>query len=135
MHRLINCMQQDFCVLMHWKLLLPPATKFAKVIFLHLSVSHSVHRGGSASRVSASTWVCIGGGGLYLGFCIQGVCSGGGLPRGVCIQAGFASNWGCLYLACLHPRGLGKLPPPPSDTTRYGQRAGGTRPTGMDPCY
>ena len=26
-----------------------PQTKFAKVMFLHLSVSHSVHRGGSAS--------------------------------------------------------------------------------------
>ena len=86
-------MQQDFCVLMHWKLLLPPATKFAKVMFLHLSVSHSVHRGGSASRVSASTWVCIMGGVCIWGSASRGSAQGG-LPRGVCIQAGFASNWG-----------------------------------------
>ena len=33
--------------------LLPPAKKFAKVMFLQLSVSHSVHGGG----------FCIGGGG------------------------------------------------------------------------
>ena len=56
-----------------------PQTKFAKVMFLHLSVSHSVHRGG------------------------------------------------------LH-RGLGRPPPPPSDTTGYSQRAGGTYPTEMHSC-
>ena len=32
-----------------------PQTKFAKVMFIHPSVSHSVHRGGSASRGSASS--------------------------------------------------------------------------------
>ena len=32
----------------------------------------------------------------------------------------------------LHPGGLGR--PPPSDTTRYGQRADGTHPTGMHSC-
>ena len=29
---------------------LPPAMKFAKVMFLHLSVSHSVHGGGMVSQ-------------------------------------------------------------------------------------
>ena len=33
--------------------LLPPAKKFAKVMFLQLSVSHSVHGGGSASAGGA----------------------------------------------------------------------------------
>ena len=57
-----------------------PQKKFAKVMFLHLSVSHSVHRG-----------------------------RGG-----------------------LHPGGQ---TPSPSDTTGYGQRAGGRHPTGMHSCF
>ena len=65
------------------------------VMFLHLSVSHSVHRGEgmSASRGSASSRVCIQWGGLH--------------PWGVCIQRG------------LHPGGFGLTPPPhriPRDT-------------------
>ena len=32
---------------------------------------------------------------------------------------------------CLHPGGLGR---PPSDTTGYGRRAGGTHPTEMHSC-
>ena len=43
-------------------------TKFAKVMFLHLSVSHSVHKGGVPARGSA----------LVLG----GACSGGSGPGG-----------------------------------------------------
>ena len=34
----------------------------------------------------------------------------------------------------LHPRGLGRHPSPQSDTTGYGQRAGGTHATGMHSC-
>ena len=40
--------------------------------------------------------------------------------EGVCLQGG------------LHPGGLGKSPP--SDTTGYGPRVGGTHPTGMHSC-
>ena len=29
----------------------------------------------------------------------------------------------------------GRHPPPPSDTTEYGQQAGGTHPTGMHTCF
>ena len=72
-----------------------PQTKFAKVMFIHPSVSHSVHRG----------------------VCIQGVCILGGWICGVSASRG----------------GLGR--PPPSDTTGYGQRAGGTHPTGMHSCF
>ena len=53
-------------------------------------------------------------------------------------------GWGvCLGVGCLprgrrdlHPGGLGRPPlPPPSDTTGYGQQAGGTHPTGMHSCF
>ena len=75
-----------------------PQTKNAKVIFLHMSVSHSVHGGGD--------------GGLHPG---EGSTSRVGR---VCIQ------------------GVGWADPhPPSDTTGYGQRAGGTHPTGMHSCF
>ena len=36
--------------------ILPPATKFVKVMFLHLSVSHSVHRGVSRPRPGEGSW-------------------------------------------------------------------------------
>ena len=74
-------------------------------------VCHSVHRGELHPG-----GVCIWGGGSAsrgVGVCIQG--------EGVCIQEG----------GDLHPGGLGR---PPSDTTGYGQRAGGTHPTGMHFC-
>ena len=72
------------------------ARKFAKVMFLHLYVSHSVHGG-------------VHPGGLH--------------SRGVCIGGG------------LHPGGSPSVGrPPQSDTTGYGQRAGGTHPTGMHFC-
>ena len=65
----------------------------------------------------------MGGGGVCRGVCIQGglpgvgVCIQGGLPGvGVCIQGGSASRGGR---------------PSQSDTMEYGQRAGGTHPTGM----
>ena len=59
--------------------------------------------GGSASR-----------GGLHAGKIMQ-------TPHPVCLQGG------------LHLRGLGRPPPPQNtwDTTRYGQQAGGTHPTGI----
>ena len=51
-------------------------------MFLHLSVSHSVHSGGGLHLGG----VCIQGG-LYIGVCIGGgVC----IHRGVCIQGGWA---------------------------------------------
>ena len=47
-----NCQDADSFHLCTWTTLLPnfyrPQTKFAKVMFLHVSVSHSVHRGGHA---------------------------------------------------------------------------------------
>ena len=77
-----------------------------------------------------SAWgVCLrdlhpGGWGLHAGRLPGGVCIQGekGAPRGVCIQG---SLNGGVDLS---------RPPPQSDTTVYGQRAGGTRPTGMHFC-
>ena len=70
-----------------------------------------------------------GGGSASRGICIQGVCIQGGLHLrggGVCIQGGLHPvGGGCAW-------GLGR--PPQSDTTGYGQRAGGTHPTGMHSC-
>ena len=76
----------------------------AKVMFLHLSVSHFVHRRGlhpgawSASRGV----VCIQGGGLH--------------PGGSVL-------WG-----------EGSQTSPTSDTMGYAQRTGGTHPAGMHIC-
>ena len=65
-----------------------------------------LHPGGG----SASGWACIGV----------------GLHRGGSASRGAESRGGP------HPGGLGR--PPQLDTTRYGQRAGGTHPTGMHSC-
>ena len=61
---------------------------------------------------------------MRVSFCSRGAgrsaSGGGGLHRGgvVCIQGGWADH-----------------APPPSDTTGYGQQAGGMHPTGMHSCY
>ena len=73
-----------------------PQTKFAKVMFLHLSVSHSVHGGGVCSQGGylLRGGVCSWGGAFSGG----GVCSQGGawwrhpLPDGYCCRQ-YASYW------------------------------------------
>ena len=95
-----------------------PQTKFAKVMFLHLSVSHSVHRGVSAS-VHAGThppWVQT--------------------PPG----ADTPQEADTPKEADTPPRK--RTPPgsrhPPSCTVhagRYGKQAGSTHPTGMHTCF
>ena len=56
-----------------------PQTKFAKVRFLHLSVSHSVHRGGIRGRAGGLGRAWAGGvhGG---GMCGRGACVGVSVP-------------------------------------------------------
>ena len=51
-----------------------PQTKFAKVMFLHLSVSHLVHRGGG---VHGRGVACVVGG-MCRGMCMAGGVHGGG---------------------------------------------------------
>ena len=137
-----------------------PQTKFAKVMFLHLSVSHSVHRGeylgGYTPRQVHLSWA--------------------GTPPGQVHPLGRYTPFGRYTpLGQVHPPGrytppeqvhpLGRLHPlwwvhpspgqvhPPAGTPtwagtpplagtppgavhagRYGQQAGGTHPTGMHSC-
>ena len=80
----------------------------AKVIFLHLSVIHSVHKWGVWSR------------GVY-NF-LGGIWSGGSpIFRG----GGFFFDFCFLW---------GYTPPPRDQTPEYGQRSAGTHPTGMHSC-
>ena len=66
-----------------------PQTKFAKVMFLHVSVSHSVH--GGSGGVPARVGVAALGGGV----CSRGVVPalGGCLHQG-CLLRGEACSWG-----------------------------------------
>ena len=68
-------------------------TKFAKVIFLHLSVSHSVHRG-------ACMVVVVGGmhgrGCVWLGSCMAGGCAWQGVWPEACM-AGGVHGGGCAW--------------------------------------
>ena len=68
----------------------------------------------SQASVILSTGAGGGGGGLHPGrVCIKGRSA----FRGICIKRGWAEH-----------------PLPLSDTTGYGQRTGGTHPTGMHSC-
>ena len=64
------------------------------------------------------------------GYVFTGVCLSGGVRgRGVCMAGGHVRGGGG------HVRGWGHVHAcPPADTTRYGQCAGGTHPTGMHSC-
>ena len=73
-----------------------PQTKFAKVMFLHVSVSHSVHRGVSAPG-GAWPWGVPGPGRVH-GLEAPGP---GGVP----------GPWGCLVHGVPGPRGGGCLVP------------------------
>ena len=75
-------------------------------MFLHLSVSHSVHRGGG------STWA--------------GTPWAGTSPEQVHPLSGYAPQAGTPP---------GQVHPPPQWMLGYGQQAGGTHPTGMHSCY
>ena len=110
-----NCQDADSFHLCTWTTLLPnfyrPKTKFAKVMFLHVSVSHSVHRG--ACMVVGGMHGCWGGmrgcgghawllgGGLVAGGVHGCVVVGGmGGCRGVCVgydEIQSMSRWYASY--------------------------------------
>ena len=94
--------------------------KFAKVMFLHLSVSHSAHRGGD----------CLVPGGLPG----QRVPDPGGVPG-----LGVSGPRGCLVCGVPGPRGPGQGAWSGGGAwwrpTRTATAAGGTHPTGMHSCY
>ena len=118
--------------------------KFAKVMFLHLSVSHSVHRGGvgggggggmcggghawqggihgSGGHVwQGHAWQGVymggmyGGGACVVGACGRGACMAGG--KGACVAGGVHGTWPCM--------------PPLTLQDMVGQCTGSTHPTGM----
>ena len=96
-----------------------PQTKFAKVMFLHLSV------GGAGAEGELASQHALGR---------RGLASQHALGRGVCIQGEGVCIWGMG----LHPgRWVGQTPLPTRDTwdtMGYGQRVGGMHPTGIHSC-
>ena len=84
-----------------------PQTKFAKVMFLHVSVSHSVHRGGGRA------WQGVHGlGGVHVGVCVSvwGACmpGGGGVHgREACMAGGMHATClgGHVWKGGMHGRG------------------------------
>ena len=78
-----------------------PQTKFAKVTFLHLSVSHSVQRGG--------TWVARGAymavGHAWCGAMWQGACMAGGMHDWGVHGRGHAWQGACMA-GGMHGRGM-----------------------------
>ena len=88
-----------------------PQTKITKVMFSQVSVCP---RGGSRGA-------CMAGECAWRGSCGRGACVAGGhvWQGGMCGRGGIRGRVGA-YMA---------------DTTRYGQWAGGTHPTGMHSCY
>ena len=97
---------------------------------LHLPEMLLVSQASVIPSVHGGRGVCIQG-----AVCLQGVCIQGGLPTtvlhpgGVCLQDVCIQRGVCIQVGWADP-----TPPPPSDTTGYGQRAGGTHPTGMHSC-
>ena len=111
---LLKHVSKCFCVFPHYR----PQTKFAKVMFLHLSVSYSVHRGGGVPgqvpprQVPPRQWE--------------------GVPGQVTPPAGTPPEQVPPWAVTPPPR---QVPPLPQQCMLgYGQQAGGTHPTGMHSC-
>ena len=84
-------LNQDMWPFHHYR----PQTKFAKIMFLHVSVSHSVHRGG----VHGWGRACMAGGG-------QCVWPAGGMHGGGCMVGGAVHGTGvCVAQGGVHGRG------------------------------
>ena len=124
-----------------------PQTKFAKVMFLHLSVGHSVH-GGHAWHDRGHAWwgpcmagghawwgVCMAGG-VHDGGCVAGGMHGGGVhgrgmhDGGACMAGGHAWQGACMVGASMvggmhDRRHVWQAGPAchacPPDTMRYGR--------------
>ena len=98
-------------------------------MFLHLSVSHSVHRGGGRAWQEGmhGGWACM----------VGGVRSRGGMcGRGACMVGGVCGRgWACMAGGACVVGGVHAMHAP-SHTLRdtVGQCAGGTHPTGMHSC-
>ena len=102
-----------------------PQTKFAKVMFLHLSVSHSVHGGMYMAGGRVVGWHASQGGMHGRGCAWQGgmhgrrMCVAGGacMPRGHAWWGGHRCQGACIaggHVWCGPPR-----PPPPTPSRYY----------------
>ena len=97
-----------------------PQTKFAKVMFLHLSVSHSVHRGGRAWQ-----------GGMHG----RGACVAGGVHGvGACVAEGACMVGACMAEGACMAGGMHAMDTPPTPRDMVSQCAGDMHPTGMHSC-
>ena len=135
--------------------------KFAKVMFLHVSVCHFVHKGcawlpggcvvvGGVHGRGGCEWLLgaymVARGHAWLqGVCVvAGACMVVGSMHGcwgasvvaaghVWLLGGMHGCWGCAWLwgACVVVGGMSGCGVCAWDMTRYGQLAGGTHPTGM----
>ena len=87
-----------------------PQTKFAKVMFLYLSVSHSVHRGAACMAQGA----CVVGG--MHGRTTHAPCHAYTPGRGACVvggghvwwEGGMCGGRGHVWLGGMHGRGVGR---------------------------
>ena len=82
--------------------------KFAKVMFLHLSVSHSVHREGGSS-VPACTTGYITRGGLCPG---EGLCPVGSVSGGLCPDGQVSVGGSLSRVVSVRETPTGQRPPP-----------------------
>ena len=129
--------------------LIPPVKEvWGKVIFLHLSVSHSVHRGGVPGQVLP--WDQVHPHPLGPGTPPDQVHPPGTRyttpldqvhPRDQVHPPGPGTPPGTRYTPQDQVHPLHQIPPPRTSNPRavhagkYGQQAGGTHPTGMHSCY
>ena len=116
-------------------LITAPKTKFAKVMFLHLSVSHSVHRGHAWQEGMHGRGACVAGGHAWQGHAWQGAC----IVMGHALQGGHVwQGEGVCMAGRMHARGHAwcgvhathaSSPKTPRDMVS--QCMGGMHPTGM----
>ena len=135
---IVECISSDVCQLIRQPYYYRPQTKFGKVMFLHVSVSHSVHRG-ACMVARGCAWLQGGMCG-----CMGGMHGCGGhawlLVGYVWLLGGVHGCWGeHAWLLWRHVWLLGGVCGCGGgcawDMTRYGQWAGGTHPTGMHSCW
>ena len=112
-----------------------PQTKFVKVMFLHLSVSHSVHRGGVSPGPHPGGMLRDLAGG------VSRPTPGEGVPRRTPKGGLQAHTQGVLgpgphLVGCVSQHALRQTPPSPTPPPQQmATAAGSTHPTGMHSSY
>ena len=98
-----------------------------------MCVAGGVHGGGCAWQGAYMAGVGVHGRRIVVGVCM----AGGMCGRGHVWQRGMCGRGACMAVGACVAVGACSwgTHAPPSDTTRYGQLAGGTHPTGMHSCF